>query len=271
MPTPSHAASSKDSAARVDVFDHILVEIDETPESLVAAAQAKCLCAPGCHLELLAVVETAAAAQAGAAARFAASGLTEATAMALEHAQRLLEPSSVRFVSGHARATLLSEARSVGATLVAVGMHPHRRLTARVFGTLDAAVLRDAPCSVLVARPGWGASKPKRIVVGVDGSPESERAALAAAALASRLGVELLPVIALGGKPVDEGAFGREHADALLDPRGPVAALTAAAGECDLLVVGNRGLHGRRALGSIGERVVYAARSSTLVVRGAAA
>jgi len=265
MSTPTDAASP---AERVDVFDRILAEIDETPESLVAAAQARCLGGPDCYFELLAVVERAAASQAGAAAIFVADALESATAAALEHATSLLEPSAARVVVGKPRAALLSEARSAGATLVAVGMHPHRRMTARVFGTLDAAVLRDAPCSVLVARPGWGASKPKQIVLGVDGSEASMLAARAAESLAARLGVELRPVLALGGKPLDASVFEREHADALVDSRDPVTALGAAAGECDLLVVGDRGAHRRGMTGSIAERLVYAARGSVLVVRG---
>jgi nucleotide-binding universal stress UspA family protein len=66
---------------------------------------------------------------------------------------------------------------------------------------------------------------------------------------------------------VDESVFAREHADALLDPRDAPTALGSAAGECDLLVVGNKGAHGRHHFGSVTERVVYAARSSVLVVR----
>jgi nucleotide-binding universal stress UspA family protein len=264
MSTPADAASPDE---RVDVFDRVLVEIDDTPESLVAAAQARCLGGPDCYFELLAVVERAAASQAGAAAIFVADALEHATAAALEHATSLLEPSKSRIVVGRPREALLSEARAAGATLVAAGMHPHRRVTARIFGTLDAAVLRDAPCSALVARPGWGASKPRQIVLGVDGTEPSMLAARAAKSLAERLDVELRPVIALGGKPLDESVFGREHADALVDSRDPVTALAAAAGECDLLVVGDRGAHRRSVAGGVSERLVYAARSSVLVIR----
>lgn len=92
-------------------------------------------------------------------------------------------------------------------------------------------------------------------------------AARAAKSLAERLDVELRPVIALGGKPLDESVFGREHADALVDSRDPVTALAAAAGECDLLVVGDRGAHRRSVAGGVSERLVYAARSSVLVIR----
>ena len=47
----------------------------------------------------------------------------------------------------------------------------------------------------------------------------------------------------------------------------PVAALLAASAESDLLVVGSRGLHGLRALGSVSERIAHRARCSVLVVR----
>ena len=49
------------------------------------------------------------------------------------------------------------------------------------------------------------------------------------------------------------------------DVRAPVHALTDAGG--DLIVVGHRGLHGLRALGSVSERVAHEAQASVLVVR----
>ena len=264
MSTPLEPALS---AERSDVFARILVEVDETPESLVAAAQAKCLVAPEGELELLGVVERATAAQAGLAAVFAADAAEAKTAVALEHAKNLLEPTSVRFASGRARDTLLAEAATTEATLVAVGLHPHGRRTAKLFGTLDAAVLREAPCSVLVSRPGWGTTKPKVIVVGIDGSPESAFAKQVAQTLGERMGAEVRVVIALGGKPLDDSVFGPENAEALIDPRDPATALAADASPCDLVVIGHRGAHGAAKLGRVGERVVYGARSSVLVVR----
>ena len=54
------------------------------------------------------------------------------------------------------------------------------------------------------------------------------------------------------------------HED-LLDE--PVPALLAASADADVLVVGSRGLHGLRSLGSVSERVAHAAGCSTLVVR----
>lgn len=269
MSAPARAPASPTGPA--GPFDRVLVEIDETPESLVAAAQGRTLGGPESELELLAVSDTTAVTQAGAAARFAARGVTEATAAALERAQTLLRPSTVRFVAGDARESLLAEARATGATLVAVEMHEHSRLTAHLFGTLDASVLREGVCNLLLARPGWGPSKPRSVIVGVDGSPESRRAEEVARSITARLGIELRPLIALGGKPVEDALFGEDYRDAVLDSRDAVAALTAAGGEPDLIVVGSRGLHGLRALGSVAERTAYRARCSVLVVRGAPA
>lgn len=268
MSTPLHTELS---AKRIDVFDRILVEVDDAPESLVAAAQAKCLAGPDGELELLGVVERAPAAHAGMAAVFAADAAEAQTAAALEHAKSLLEPTRVRFVAGRALDSLLAEASAAGATLVAVGVHPHGRVAATLFGTLDLAVLRRARCSVLVARPGWGATKPKRVVVGVDGSAEAAFAKRTAQSLAERLGADLQVVIALGGTPLDDRVFGPENADALLDPRDPPSALAAAASESDLVVVGGHGTGDPARRGGIGARVVCGARSSVLVVRASPA
>lgn len=49
----------------------------------------------------------------------------------------------------------------------------------------------------------------------------------------------------------------------------PVRALVGASGIVDLVVVGSRGLHGLKALGSVSERVAHEAEGSVLVVREA--
>jgi nucleotide-binding universal stress UspA family protein len=56
--------------------------------------------------------------------------------------------------------------------------------------------------------------------------------------------------------------FGEE-----IDER-PVDALQKASADVDLLIVGSRGLHGARALGSVSERIAHRAGCSVLVVRG---
>jgi nucleotide-binding universal stress UspA family protein len=51
----------------------------------------------------------------------------------------------------------------------------------------------------------------------------------------------------------------------------PVPALVSASADVDLLVVGSRGLHGLRALGSVSEQVAHKAACSVVVVRALAA
>lgn len=92
---------------------------------------------------------------------------------------------------------------------------------------------------------------------------------MAAVAVAEELGrrfdasVEL--VAGVGGKAVDFDRLGRS---VRIDARAPVDALVDAALEADLVVVGNRGLHGLRSLGSVSARVAARCDCSVLVVRG---
>ena len=50
------------------------------------------------------------------------------------------------------------------------------------------------------------------------------------------------------------------------DDRDPVDALVAAGADSDIVVVGSRGLHGIRSLGSVSERAAHKSPSSVLVV-----
>ena len=105
-------------------------------------------------------------------------------------------------------------------------------------------------------------------MVGIDGSIESAAAYAAARYLTERFGAELHAVVAWGGKGADERLVATitdgEHDDR---PEAPTDALARAAKLADLVVVGSRGLHGVRALGSVSERIAHTASCSTLVVR----
>jgi hypothetical protein len=118
-----------------------------------------------------------------------------------------------------------------------------------VLGSTATEVIHKAPCSVLVARRSEGDEFPNKIVVGVDGSPESAAAYVVARRLYDRFGAELLPVVAHGGEAVDrsliDSIVARRREDV---PEEPVDALVAATAGADLLVVGSRSLHGLRAL-----------------------
>jgi nucleotide-binding universal stress UspA family protein len=258
-------ASTGRAASEDAIFSRVVVGIDDTPESLVAAAQAGVLREPSGHLVLLAVTEGYLAAHAGLSAVHAASDLEAATSADLARAQELVDADDVAVASGRLVDVLNVECRRRDSTLIAVGVRPHRRVSALTFGGHDIEALHAVRCSLLIARPGWGPHKPDRVVLAVDGSPESHRAEVAGRRLADRLAVEVLPVVGLGDR-VDLEVLREERADALLDPRRLVKAVVAASTSASLVVVG--GAQPRRRWGaSMVERVVYSVRCSVLVVR----
>ena len=164
--------------------------------------------------------------------------------------------------------SLLSELERGQTTLLVVGIHHRSRIGGILIASVATTMLHDAPCSVLIARaPADPERFPSSIVVGVDGSPASERALEAARNIAERFGADLHGLVAHSpGAPGVEklrGSLGDLHV--LEDHRHPVAALVASA--ADLLAVGSRGLHGLRALGSVSEQVAHQAACSVLVVR----
>jgi nucleotide-binding universal stress UspA family protein len=141
------------------------------------------------------------------------------------------------------------------------------RLRGVVEGEVATEIVHRAPCAVLVARSAE-ATFPRRIVVGVDGSMGSAAAYAAARYLSERFGAELRALVALGGKGINE-RLAAVITDDVYDDSGdpPVQALVAAAESADLVVLGSRGLHGMRALGSVSERVAHTAVCSALIVR----
>jgi nucleotide-binding universal stress UspA family protein len=222
--------------------------------------------APDGQLVLIAVVERYLATHAGLAAADAEDRLMAGTSADLARAQELVEADDTILTSGRLVERLAAECSARGATLVAVGVRPHRRLTALTFGGHDVEALYDVKCSLLISRPGWGPHKPERIVVGVDGSAESRAAEAVARSLAARLGCDVVPVVGLD-RDVDLAVLSAEREDALLDP-GPLAeAVVGASSRSSLIVVGRRRGGGRRWGGDLVERVVYSARCSVLVVQ----
>lgn len=257
-----------------DVFASVLVGIDGSPEALEAARQASVL-AEG-RLELLAAYGIAAAltGETGVSvpAHYDEEQPRAEAEKALEVAGREVErlaSAGRRVVRGTSWDELLREVERSQHTLVAVGSHGQGRLRGIILGSTATELIHKAPCSVLVARKA-GSDFPRRIVAGVDGSPESAAAYGVARHLSERLSAELWPVVAHGGKGADKQLVAQivdyHHEDL---PDEPVQALVAAAADADLVVVGSRGLHGLKSLGSVSERVAHQARCSTLVVRDA--
>jgi nucleotide-binding universal stress UspA family protein len=190
---------------------------------------------------------------------------------ALSHARSVARsPTTSRKVAGAPAEGLVTLLERGDATLVAVGSKGTGRVAGVLFGSVATRLLHDAPCSVLVARrsplPG---EFPQRIVVGVDGSPESAAAFAAAAELGHRFGADVRPIVAIGDrKPQPDPVRVRRIADTVIvDPETPVTALTEASSSVDLVVVGSRGLHGIRSIGSVSEQIAHNALCSVIVVR----
>jgi nucleotide-binding universal stress UspA family protein len=264
--------AATDPVAR-SLFRQVVVGVDASAESREAVRQVVHLMNGEGELELLAAYEVVYPA--------AVSGLgivaytddyekpyAEEAASALARAQEVAarDDAGAKVVGRRPADALLDEIERRQATLVAVGSHGHGRTAGILLGSVATEIVHRAPCSVLVARKA-ARRLPQTIVVGLDGSPESQAAYAVAVELARRADARLWPVVAHGGEPVDLDVvetLTTRHEDS---PHDPVKALLGAASDADLLVVGSRGLHGLKALGSVSERVAHEAQCSTLVVR----
>jgi nucleotide-binding universal stress UspA family protein len=253
------------------IFGRILVGIDGSPESIEAARQASRLSTG--ELTLLAAWQLPPPPAAGMGVPSGYAQMDDepyraAAANSLEDARRVLDGGRpvVKTVRAVAWEALLDEVEEGGRSLVAVGSHGQSRARGIVLGSTTTELVHKAPCPVLVVRPA-SREFPKRVVVGVDGSAESEEAYAVAGSIADRFQAELWPIVARGGDGFDKGRV-REIVGRYEElPDDPVRALVASSADADLVVVGSRGLHGLKALGSVSERVAHTARCSTLVVR----
>ncbi|HET8874538.1 MAG TPA: universal stress protein [Gaiellaceae bacterium] len=253
--------------ARLTLFDRVLCGIDGTPESLEAARQAERLRSAEGSLRLAAVTEVNTAVHAGFAMSHVLEQLEAGAQDGLRRAADEVKPTSTHLLAGEPAPCLLDEIERTKATLVAVGPRGHSRAAGMLLGGVAARLLHEAPCSVFLARPPQFGEFPSSVIVGVDGSPESLAAAAVAKSIAERFGSEHLIVAATGGKRIDLAPIQALSPYFVTDPGRPADVLAELSNEADLLVVGSRGLHGPRALGSVSERVGHRATSSVLVVR----
>jgi nucleotide-binding universal stress UspA family protein len=231
------------------IFDRVLVGVDDSPESLEAARQGAAL-ATG-SLSLLAVYNPVDGLVGGGIPPTPVfldqEPVRNRAKEALARVRDELGPPA-RFgkvVDGRAWERLLEEIERREHTLVAVGAHGAGRAKGILIGSTATELIHKAPCSVLVARRPLK-SFPTRIIVGVDRSQQAASAAAVAEELTERFGASL------------ERFESVDH---------PVNTLVEAGMDADLLVVGSRGLHGIKALGSVSERVAHEARCSVLIVR----
>lgn len=249
----------------------VVVGVDDTPGSFDAARQAAAYQGEGGSLHLVAAADVDRAVHAG----FSGPGLTRQMLVAADHglrrAERELPWATTLLVKGSPPAALLERLNAYHATLVAVGAGHPARTTGLMLGAVASVILREATCSVLVSRVDGSLLLPNRIVVGVDGSPQSTAAADLARGLADRFGASLKTVTGLGGKRVDPQRISETFPESKHLPDPPVDAMVGASRNADLVVVGSRGLHGLKALGSVSERVAHRAACSVLIVRSTGA
>ena len=138
---------------------------------------------------------------------------------------------------------LLGIARELDAELLVVGSRGLRELGSVLLGSVSSALMRDAPCPVVVVPPGCAAPLAgiRSIVVGVDGGPRDSQLLRLAADLARRVHAPLHVVHAYDAYPVALGAAPapppplprlREAAEATVDQavaQAQVAARTSVA------------------------------------------
>lgn len=261
--------TSGEQAIGARVFERVLVGVDGSDAAREAAFQAARLVAPEGTLELATAVYLIEASLQHWPEKDIEAALELEGRPLIDAAAALAGPrATTRLLNGPPLRALLDEAERYQATLIVVGSHGHSRLSELLIGGVLGPLLHEAPSSVLISRTATSeALFPISLVVGIDGSPSSLDALAVGEYLSHRFGKPLRTVLARHGD-VDIVQAELKAPTLELVEDAPVDALVDAAAASDLLIVGNRGLHGLRSLGSVSERVAHKALSSVLVVRG---
>jgi nucleotide-binding universal stress UspA family protein len=254
------------------VWDRVVCGIDLTPASLEAARAAAQLMPSLAQLTLCTIVSAEGVEGGASTDQMAARD----AGTALDRVQEQIESfhsSELHLREGPRIRRLLEELASDRATLVAIGSHRRGVGRASTLGTVASAMLREAPCSVLIARDASGMPTPTdgELLVGFDGSGGARRALAAGHELSERLSMRLRVVVATGERGAPAAGWSRDELGpgtlVSEDPRTAVEALTDHSRSARLLIVGSRHLRGVMALTSISEHVAHAASCPVLVVR----
>jgi nucleotide-binding universal stress UspA family protein len=236
----------------VDVFARVVVGVDGTEWGGEALRQTLALAPPDAVVQAVTVLYTRPAARTGFDAAHWVDILTEEAARARDEAAALLDGragSSARVERGEPLRVLRSARDDARATLLTLGGRHSSRFLGIMLGGTSSELLHDGTCSVLVARPSAeGTWQPRRVVAATDGSAPALAALAAADDIRSRLGADV---------------------EIVSDAQHPARDLVERSRQADLLVLGSRGLHGVRAIGSVSERVAHHAKCSVLVVHAA--
>jgi nucleotide-binding universal stress UspA family protein len=252
------------------LFARILVGVDGTDWGFEALRQALVL-APKENPVLHAVtaLDAAPAIHTGFQAGYFAELLAKEAEEARDAAETIIDGRAgctARVVRGKPVDVLRRERDDLQATLVALGGRRSSRFLGIMLGSTGTELVHDAACSVLLAYPADdGPWRPRKIVVGLDGSTYALAALRSAEELADAHGGTVEVVSAAGGKTLERHADWTERVDTW-DSAHPVAALVERSRTVDLVVVGSRGVHGIRTIGSVSERVAHQAHCTALVV-----
>jgi nucleotide-binding universal stress UspA family protein len=235
----------------MDVFARVVVGVDGTEWGREALRQTLALAPPDAVVQAVTALHTSPAARTGFDAARWVHILTEEAERARDEAAAILDGrtgSSARIERGEPLRVLRAARDGAEATLLTLGGRHSSRFLGIMLGDTSTELLHDGTCSILIARPAAdGTWRPRRVIAATDGSAPALVAAAAADDIRVRLGSDL---------------------EIVSDAQHPARDLVARSREADLVVLGSRGLHGVRAVGSVSERVAHHAKCSVLVVHG---
>ncbi|MDE3075200.1 MAG: universal stress protein [Chloroflexota bacterium] len=280
------------------MFRHLLAAVDGSEPSLQAARTAMELAAQvGAELDLVSVAEEPPAYRTERhelEAELAASQayFRRLHAQADGEAQRQGIAFTARILTGHEVQSVIQYARERAIDLLVVGARGHSTVWEAFLGSTADKLVGHAPTSVLAIRPQAAGRGFKEIVVGLDGSPLSERAFQAALELSRSRGGALRGISVIEDAPSRSKASANTEATYLRDVQIRAAAAAESAGvnlelvmreghaaqaitsyadevDADLIVIGSTGqqLPWSLTAGGTARRVANEARQAVLLVR----
>jgi nucleotide-binding universal stress UspA family protein len=258
---------------RSAIFANPLCAVDGSPGSFLAVEQTAAMMGPGGELTLLEVTS--------ARDRYESPAiLPGAAADVLERAREIAEAAGVTTTaevdpeSPPPRVIVEWAGRY---SLLAMGAPSTSWLAGAITASATDEAISRLPTALLIARDSASPQAARTTVVASDGTPGSDRLVELAVELAGQQG-EVTLVHANGrrsrgageleaqSRALGEALDGRAHVDVRAG-RAQMAILeTAAALGAGLIVMGSRGLHGLRAIGSVSRHVMHEAHCSVLLV-----